>query len=179
MSPHAAILLILGPAAKYTLAKTGGVGKLLAEWCNMKTSGTCCSATHALDTSAHRYFAAFRDNAIQYASLADDCTPLPGAEYATMLAAAKAKLVELFPRVVEDHESEVTVLHLFMDSVRSVIYQAKDLTPGLAALLNAVDGPNMANASLTSRFQKIKLTYVMFGSSKDWNTDDASSGTRT
>jgi hypothetical protein len=128
--------------------------------------------------SAHRHTTAFRDHAIQYASLADDWTPLQGADYAAMLAAAKVKLVELFPRVIEDHSSEVAVLHLFMDSVCSVIYQAKDLTPGLAALLSAVDGPNMANASLTSRFQDIKLTYVMFGSSKDRSTDETSSGTR-
>jgi hypothetical protein len=110
--------------------------------------------------------------------LADDWNPLPRGDYATMLAAAKTKFVELFPRVVEDHGSEVAVLHLFMDSVCSVIYQAKDLTPGLAALLNAVDGPNMANASLTSRFRDMKLTYVMFGSYKDWSTDKVPSGTR-
>jgi hypothetical protein len=171
-------LLILGPAAKLALAKTGGVGKLWADWCNMKTCGTFYSTTCARDASAHCPSAAFRDHAIQYASLADDWTPLPGAEYAVILAAAEAKLVELFPRVVEDHGSEVAVLHLFMDSVCSVIYQAKELTPGLAALLNAVDGPNMANASLTSRFRDIKLTYFMFGSSKDWSNDEVPPGTR-
>jgi hypothetical protein len=103
--------------------------------------------------------------------LADDWTPLSGGDYTVMLAAARAKLVQVFPRVVVDHGSEVAVLHLFMDSVCSVIYQAKVLTPGLAALFNAVDGPNMANASLTSRFEQIKLTYVMFGSSKDLRID--------
>jgi hypothetical protein len=144
----------------------------------MKTLGTYDSATCARDTCSHHYSAAFRDHAIQYASLADDWTPLPGGEYATILAAARAKLVQLFPRVVEDYGSEVAVLHLFMDSVCSVIYQAKDLTPGLATLLNAVDGSNMANASLTSRFRQIKLTYVMFEWPKDLRIDEASSGTR-